>query len=44
MKNIGTILLAALIIWVVGSWMEIDSKNKMPDPEYSSINFFTLWD
>lgn len=45
MKNFAFVLvMIALGSWMIGSFIEIDCKNDMPNPQYSSINFFTLWD
>ena len=34
---------AVLFTWIIGSFLEINSKNTMENPQYSSINFFNFF-
>lgn len=34
---------AVLFTWIIGSFLEINSKNTTENPQYSSINFFNFF-
>lgn len=37
------VLLGLLLVWVLGSYLEIIIKNVRPDPEYSWLNVMNLF-
>lgn len=39
---LANILALLFVLWVAGSFVEINEQNKMPNPTYSQHNFFTM--
>ena len=42
-ENVMVILCVTFIIWVIISFIEVDTKNLTENPVYSSWNFFKIF-
>ena len=37
-----TIILTAVLVWVLASFIEVNCKNLKPNPQYCPANFFVI--